>query len=155
MDRLWAQVKPLYDALHCYTRAQLNEKYGDAVQPKTGPIRADLLGNMWAQEWGNIYDVVAPKGAGDIGYDIGELLVAKQYDPVRMVKAGEEFLFVKLGFHRAAARHVLGKIADRQAPRPQEVICHASAWDLDNKDDVRIKTCALKVNSGRFRHDPP
>ena len=61
-DRLWNEVKPLYDELHCYTRAKLNEKYGDAVQPETGPIRADLLGNMWAQEWGNIYDVVAPQG---------------------------------------------------------------------------------------------
>src|SRR3546814_1134786 len=58
-DRLWQQVKPLYDELHCYTRSKLNEKYGDKVQPRTGPIRADLLGNMWAQEWGNIYDVVA------------------------------------------------------------------------------------------------
>src|SRR5690606_2865260 len=58
-DRLWSEVKPLYDQLHCYTRTKLNEKYGDAVQPATGPIRADLLGNMWAQEWGNIYDIVA------------------------------------------------------------------------------------------------
>ena len=65
-DRLWTEVKPLYDQLHCYTRAKLNERYGDAVQAKTGPIRADLLGNMWAQEWGNIYDIVAPPGAGDV-----------------------------------------------------------------------------------------
>ncbi|MEY4269347.1 MAG: hypothetical protein RLZZ58_563, partial [Pseudomonadota bacterium] len=81
MDKLWGEVKPLYDALHCYTRAQLNAKYGDAVQPKTGPIRADLLGNMWGQEWGGIYDIVAPKGAGDIGYDIGALLDAKGTGP--------------------------------------------------------------------------
>jgi peptidyl-dipeptidase A len=70
-DKLWLEVKPLYDELHTYTRNKLNAKYGDAVQSKTGPIRADLLGNMWAQEWGGIYDVVAPAGAGDIGYDIG------------------------------------------------------------------------------------
>ena len=73
-DKLWAQVKPLYDELHCFTRAELNEKYGDSVQAETGPIRADLLGNMWAQEWGNIYDIVAPKGAGDVGYDLTQLL---------------------------------------------------------------------------------
>ncbi|MEC7933006.1 MAG: M2 family metallopeptidase, partial [Pseudomonadota bacterium] len=90
-DKIWAEVKPLYDELHCYTRAKLNEKYGDAVQPATGPIRADLLGNMWAQEWGNIYDIVAPAGAGDLGYDVTELLTAKGYDPVKMVKAGEGF----------------------------------------------------------------
>ena len=77
-DKLWGEVKPLYDQLHCFTRAKLNAKYGSAVQAPTGPIRADLLGNMWAQEWGNIYDIVAPKGAGDIGYADGRefLLVA-------------------------------------------------------------------------------
>jgi peptidyl-dipeptidase A len=78
-DKLWLEVKPLYDELHCYTRTKLNAKYGDAVQAKTGPIRADLLGNMWAQEWGNIYDIVAPEGAGDMGYDITDLLKDKGY----------------------------------------------------------------------------
>ncbi|MFA9201229.1 MAG: M2 family metallopeptidase, partial [Cypionkella sp.] len=68
-ERLWNETKPLYEALHTFTRAKLNAKYGDAVQAKTGPIRADLLGNMWAQEWGNIYDIVAPPGAGEIGFD--------------------------------------------------------------------------------------
>ncbi|MGH6781446.1 MAG: M2 family metallopeptidase, partial [Sphingomonadaceae bacterium] len=96
-DKLWLQVKPLYDQLHCYTRTKLNEKYGDKVQAKTGPIRADLLGNMWAQEWGNIYDVVAPKGTGDLGFDTTELLTAKGYDALKMVKAGEGF-FSSLGF---------------------------------------------------------
>ncbi len=146
MDRLWTQVKPLYDQLHCFTRAKLNAKYGDAVQAKTGPIRADLLGNMWAQEWGNIYDVVAPKGAGDIGYDIGDLLTAKQYDPVKMVRTGEGF-YSSLGFTPLPdsfwARSQIVK------PRDREVICHASAWDLDNKDDLRIKMCT-KVNADDF-----
>ncbi|MHA3793409.1 M2 family metallopeptidase [Sphingomonas sp. YL-JM2C] len=146
MDRLWTQVKPLYDALHCYTRTKLNEKYGDAVQAKTGPIRADLLGNMWAQEWGNIYDIVAPKGAGDLGFDIGDLLVAKQYDPVKMVKAGEGF-YTSLGFDKLPdsfwTRSQITK------PRDREVVCHASAWDIDNVDDLRIKMCT-KVNSDDF-----
>ncbi|HEX8378951.1 MAG TPA: M2 family metallopeptidase, partial [Allosphingosinicella sp.] len=87
-DRLWSEVKPLYDELHCYTRAKLNAKYGDSVQPDSGPIRADLLGNMWAQEWGNIYDVVAPKGAGDVGYDLTELLVRNKYTPEKIVRTG-------------------------------------------------------------------
>ncbi|SUJ20151.1 Angiotensin-converting enzyme [Sphingomonas paucimobilis] len=60
-DKIWGELEPLYKALHTYVRWKLNEKYGDAVQAKSGPIRADLLGNMWAQEWGNIYDVVAPR----------------------------------------------------------------------------------------------
>ena len=145
-DKLWGQVKPLYDELHCYTRAKLNDKYGDQVQPETGPIRADLLGNMWAQEWGNIYDVVAPKGAGDIGFDVTDLLVAKKYDPVKIVRTGEGF-FSSLGFAPLPEsfwqRSMITKPADR------EVVCHASAWNLDNKDDLRIKMCT-KVNGDDF-----
>jgi len=145
-DKLWAQVKPLYDQLHCYTREKLNEKYGDEVQSATGPIRADLLGNMWAQEWGNIYDIVAPAEAGDIGFDTTELLTAKDYDAMKMVKAGEGF-FSSLGFAPLPEtfwqRSLFTKPADR------EVVCHASAWDIDNKDDVRIKMC-IKVNGDDF-----
>jgi peptidyl-dipeptidase A len=145
-DRLWKQVEPLYLSLHTYVRWKLNEKYGDAVQAKTGPIRADLLGNMWAQEWGNIYDVVAPKGAGDIGYDTEALLKAKAYDPIKMVKTGEGF-YSSLGFAPLPdtfwARSMIVKPADR------EVVCHASAWDIDNKQDVRIKMCT-KVNADDF-----
>ncbi|WP_395623497.1 M2 family metallopeptidase [Sphingomonas daechungensis] len=145
-DRLWAETKPLYQALHCYTRSKLNQKYGNAVQPATGPIRADLLGNMWAQEWGNIYDVVAPKGSGDIGYDLEALLKAKKYDPVKMVKAGEGF-YTSLGFAPLPASFWTRSQITR--PQDREVICHASAWDLDNKDDLRIKMCT-KVNADDF-----
>jgi peptidyl-dipeptidase A len=145
-DKLWAEVKPLYDDLHCYTRGKLNEKYGAAVQPATGPIRADLLGNMWAQEWGNIYDIVAPAGAGDIGYDIGDLLTAKGYDPVKMVKAGEGF-YSSLGFAPLPA--TFWERSQIVKPRDREVVCHASAWDMDNRNDVRIKMCT-KVNSDDF-----
>jgi peptidyl-dipeptidase A len=145
-DKLWKQVEPLYVALHTYVRWKLNEKYGDAVQAKTGPIRADLLGNMWAQEWGNIYDVVAPAGAGNVGYDTGDLLKAKGYDPVKMFKTGEGF-YSSLGFKPLPetfwARSQIVKPADR------EVICHASAWDLDSVDDLRIKMCT-KVNADDF-----
>jgi peptidyl-dipeptidase A len=145
-DKLWAQVKPLYDQLHCYTRTKLNAKYGNAVQPATGPIRADLLGNMWAQEWGNIYDIVAPKGAGDIGYSLDDLLVAKKYDAVKMVKTGENF-FSSLGF--APLPQTFWERSMITKPQDREVVCHASAWDLDNKDDLRIKMCT-KVNGDDF-----
>lgn len=146
IDRLWAEVKPLYNELHCFTRAKLNEKYGDAVQPAAGPIRADLLGNMWAQEWGNIYDVVAPKGAGDVGYDTTALLVAKKYDALKMVKTGEGF-FSSLGF--APLPETFWKRSQFVKPADREVICHASAWDLDNVEDLRIKMC-IKVNGDDF-----
>ena len=145
-DKLWAQVKPLYDDLHCYTRTKLNQKYGDGVQPKTGPIRADLLGNMWAQEWGNIYDIVAPKGAGDIGYDVGDLLKKRGDNPLKMVRTGEGF-YSSLGF--APLPETFWKRSLFTKPADREVVCHASAWDVDNKDDLRIKMC-IKVNADDF-----
>lgn len=145
-DKIWAEVEPLYKSLHTYVRWKLNAKYGDAVQSKTGPIRADLLGNMWAQEWGNIYDLVAPPGAGDLGYDTGELLKAKGYDPVRMVKQGEAF-YSSLGF--APLPETFWQRSQIVKPRDREVICHASAWDIDSVDDIRIKMCT-KVNGDDF-----
>ncbi|MBA4043503.1 MAG: peptidyl-dipeptidase [Erythrobacter sp.] len=145
-ERMWQEVKPLYVALHTYVRRKLNEKYGDAVQPRTGPIRADLLGNMWAQEWGNIYPLVAPAGAGDIGYDLTDLIAKKDLDAIEMTKVGEQF-FSSLGFEPLPAtfweRSQFTKPADR------EVVCHASAWNLDNVDDLRIKMC-IKPNADDF-----
>jgi peptidyl-dipeptidase A len=146
MDRLWLQVKPLYDQLHCYVRAKLSEHYGTKVQPASGPIRADLLGNMWAQEWGNIYDVVAPKGSGDVGYDLTALLLAKQYNPIKMVKAGEGF-YTSLGL--PALPETFWTRSQFVKPQDREVVCHASAWDLDNLNDLRIKMC-IKVNADDF-----
>ena len=116
------------------------------MQPKTGPIRADLLGNMWAQEWGNIYPLVAPPGTGDLGYDIGDLLKEKGKGPLDMVKAGENF-YSSLGF--AALPETFWKRSQFLKPADREVVCHASAWDIDNKDDIRIKMC-IKVNADDF-----
>jgi len=145
-EKIWNEVKPLYNQLHCFTRMKLNEKYGDGVQSKTGPIRADLLGNMWAQEWGNIYGVVAPEGAGDIGYDVGELLTAKGYDAIKMVKAGEGF-YSSLGM--APLPQTFWERSQFVKPRDRDVVCHASAWNVDNVDDLRIKMC-IKVNGDDF-----
>ena len=146
LERMWQEVAPLYQALHTYVRTKLNEKYGDDIQPASGPIRADLLGNMWAQEWGNIYPLVAPEGAGGLGYDIGELLEEQGKGPLDMVKIGEGF-YSSLGFEPLPEtfweRSMFTKPADR------EVVCHASAWDVDNKDDIRIKMC-IKVNADDF-----
>jgi len=144
-DRLWAQVAPFYKNLHCYVRAKLNQTYGDAVQPRTGPIRADLLGNMWAQQWGNIYDVVAPP-AESSAYSLDKLLVDKGYDPVRMVKTGENF-YSSLGMAPLPATFWTRSQIVR--PEGREVVCHASAWNLDDRDDIRIKMCT-KVNAEDF-----
>ena len=145
-DRLWAQVEPFYKNLHCYVRARLNDKYGDAVQPRKGPIRADLLGNMWAQEWGNIYDIVAPKAGAGLNYDLTKQLVDHGYDPVKMVKTGEGF-YTSLGF--SPLPDTFWKRSQITRPRDREVVCHASAWDIDNKQDLRIKMCT-RVNADDF-----
>ncbi len=141
LDRLWGQVKPLYDSLHCYVRGELNEQYGDTVAPATGAIPAHLLGNMWAQSWGNVYDQVAPQDA-DPGYDVTELLAKHNYDEVKMVKQAESF-FTSLGFEALP-----DTFWDRSLfvqPKDRDVVCHASAWDLDNEDDIRIKMCIQKT----------
>jgi peptidyl-dipeptidase A len=146
-DKVWDDLKPLYLALHTYVRTKLNEKYGEAVQPAKGPIRADLLGNMWAQEWGNIYPLVAPPGAGDLGYDLTQLIEAKGMNELDMVKAGENF-FSSLGF--AALPETFWERSLFVKPADREVQCHASAWNIDNKDDVRIKMC-IKRNGDDFK----
>lgn len=141
LDRLWGQVKPLYESLHCYVRGELNREYGDAIAPTTGPIPAHLLGNMWAQQWGNVYDLVAPDDA-DPGYDVTELLEEKGYDEHQMVKQAESF-FTSLGF--AALPESFWARSLFVQPKDRDVVCHASAWDLDNLDDIRIKMCIQKT----------
>jgi len=145
-DALWAQVAPFYKNLHCYVRGRLNAQYGDAVQPKTGPIRADLTGNMWAQSWGNIYDIAAPKGVAGPGYDLTQSLVAKGYDATRMMKTGEGF-YTSLGM--APLPQTFWERSMITRPRDREVVCHASAWDVDNDQDIRVKMCT-RVNADDF-----
>lgn len=140
LDRLWAQIKPLYDSLHCYVRGELNQQYGDDVAPKTGPIPAHLLGNMWAQQWGTIYNSVAPKDA-DPGYNVTELLAKNGYDEIKMVKQAEGF-FTSLGFGELPESFWTRSMFVQ--PQDRDVVCHASAWDLDNLDDIRIKMCIQK-----------
>lgn len=141
LDRLWGQVKPLYESLHCYVRGELNKEYGDSVAPTTGPIPAHLLGNMWAQQWGNVYDLVAPDNA-DPGYDVTELLAKNGYDEHKMVKQAEGF-FTSLGFAPLPESFWARSLFVQ--PKDRDVVCHASAWDLDNLDDIRIKMCIQKT----------
>ncbi len=137
LDRLWLQVRPLYVSLHTYVRSQLVKKYGTAVVREHDPIPADLLGNMWAQDWTNIYPLVAPPNA-DPGYDLTEILKAKKIEPVDMVHYGERF-FMSLGFPALPPTFWQRSMFAR--PRDRDVVCHASAWDIDYVDDLRIKMC--------------
>jgi peptidyl-dipeptidase A len=136
VDRLWEQLKPLYVSLHAYVRWKLREKYGDAV-PAKGPIPAHLLGNIWAQDWSNVYELVKPAGA-DPGYDLTKILKAKNTDAKGMVRYGESF-FTSLGFDPLPETFWERSLFVK--PRDREVVCHASAWDVDNVNDLRIKMC--------------
>ena len=138
LDRLWDQVRPLYESLHAYVRAKLGEKYGTALVPAAGMIPAHLLGNMWAQEWGNIYPLVAPAGVAGPGFDVTERLKAKGVSPDSMVHIAEGF-FTSMGLQKLPATFWERSLIVK--PRDREVICHASAWVIDNRNDVRIKMC--------------
>lgn len=145
MERLWQQVKPLYDSLYTYTRHKLSEKYGTLVVPPDGPIPAHLLGNMWAQSWGNVYPLLKP-ATGDRGYDLTEILRARKTEPKQMVRYGESF-FTSLGFEQLP-----NTFWDRSMfikPLDHEAVCHASAWDLDYEKDVRLKMC-IQINEEDF-----
>jgi peptidyl-dipeptidase A len=144
LDRLWEQLRPLYVSLHAYVRHRLHEKYGDAV-PASGPIPAHLLGNLWQQDWSNIYPLVAP--AGDTqGFSLTKNLEARKVDPLEMVRIGERF-FTSLGFEPLPKTFWERSLFVK--PRDREVVCHASAWDVNNVDDLRIKMC-IDVNEEDF-----
>ncbi len=136
-SRLWQQVSPLYSDLHCYVRGKLQKTYGADRVPDGKPIPAQLLGNMWAQQWAEIYPLVEPyPGVSDL--NVTSALVKQKYDPVKITQSAENF-YVSLGFPKLPQtfweRSLLKQPADR------DVQCHASAWNMDGYDDVRIKQC--------------
>ena len=145
LERLWGQVRPLYESLHCHVRAKLGEEYGTAVVPQDEPIPAHLLGNMWSQTWANIYETLGPSRSGP-GYDLTRQLERNGVDALEMVRYGERF-FSSLGFAPLPTtfwdRSLFVQPADR------DVVCHASAWDIDFETDVRIKMC-IGVNDKDF-----
>jgi peptidyl-dipeptidase A len=144
LDRLWDQVRPLYLKLHAYVRMKLREKYGDLV-PANGPIPAHLLGNIWAQDWSNIDPLVAPAHA-DAGYSLTDILKKRNMSAVEMVRTGERF-YTSLGFDPLPKTFWERSLLVR--PRDREVVCHASAWDIDYVSDVRIKMC-IESNAEDF-----
>ena len=145
MERLWNQVKPLYDSLYTYTRRKLSEKYGPSVVPLDKPIPAHLLGNMWAQQWGNIYPLLAPP-TGDRGFDLTQTLKQRNTDPKQMVRYGEGF-FTSLGFE--ALPQTFWERSLFSKPTDRDVVCHASAWDIDFEKDVRLKMC-IQITEEEF-----
>ena len=145
LDRLWDQVRPLYLQLHAYVRMKLREKYGDVV-PQDGPIPAHLLGNIWAQDWTNIYPLVAPADA-DAGYSLTDILKRRKTGAADMVRIGERF-YTSLGF--APLPQTFWERSLFVRPQDREVVCHASAWDIDSKT-----TSASRCASSRPRRTSP
>ena len=145
LERIWDQVQPLYESLHCHVRATLSAEYGSAVVPLEEPIPAHLLGNMWGQSWANLFDIVAP-ARSDPGYSLTGLLEANQINEVEMVRFGERF-FSSLGFNPLPATFWERSLFVQ--PNDRDVVCHASAWNVDYDSDVRIKMC-IGVNGEDF-----
>jgi peptidyl-dipeptidase A len=136
-DRLWEQVKPLYEELHCYVRARLQKTYGKERVPDGKPIPAHLLGNMWAQEWANIYPLVEPYKT-TTSLDVSAEIKRKGWDAKKMVQVSEDF-FVSLGMEKLPERFYERSMLVK--PRDRDVVCHASAWDVTYSGDYRIKMC--------------
>jgi peptidyl-dipeptidase A len=146
-DRLFAQVKPLYQGLHCYARKRLQQRYGKDKVPDGKPIPAQLLGNMWAQQWNRVYDdLLKPYPAASIE-SADRLLQKFKWDAVKMTKSAESF-YTSIGFPALPQKFWERSMLTR--PRDREVVCHASAWDMDNTDDVRIKMCMKPVEEDLF-----
>jgi peptidyl-dipeptidase A len=135
LDRLWGQLRPLYLALHAYVRAKLRQRYGDQV-PADGPIPAHLLGNLWAQDWSNLYEIVGPAGAPTVS--LTDVLRARKVGPTEMTRYAERF-FTSLGFEPLPPTFWERSLFVK--PRDREVVCHASAWNINNVDDLRFKMC--------------
>jgi peptidyl-dipeptidase A len=144
--RLWEQVRPLYELLHAYVRARLSEHYGSALVPPREPIPAHLLGNIWAQLWSNVFPIIAPPNFR-AGFDLTDALRRHRVDAPGMVRIGERF-FVSLGFEPLPT--TFWERSQFTKPRDREVVCHASAWDVDYEEDLRLKMC-IEVTGEDFQ----
>jgi len=145
LERLWGQVRPLYESLHCLVRAELGEAYGTAIVDPEGLIPAHLLGNMWSQTWTNVHELVALDDGGR-GYDLTRELERNRVDELDMVRFGERF-FSSLGFEPLPVTFWERSLFVQ--PDDRDVVCHASAWSLDYENDIRIKMC-IRINDEDF-----
>ena len=137
LERLWSQVEPMYEELQCYVHDRLQDTYGADKVVDGQPIPAHPLGNMWAQQWSNIYDLVEPY-PGVLALDVTANIESMGWSAVEMTEVAEEF-FTSLGLPELPESFWTNSMLTKPADR--DVVCHASAWDMDNGNDVRIKQC--------------
>ena len=141
-DRVWEEVKPLYEALHCHVRSKLNSEYGDDIVPLDGPLPVHVLGNMWGQSWSNIYDLVYEKDETNTSIDVTQIINERNIDEITMVEYAEDF-FLSMGFNELPETFWERSLFVK--PQDRSVVCHASAWNLDSvNNDLRIKMCIQK-----------
>lgn len=174
-DRLWGQVKPLYEQLHCYARTRLDARY-PGQGSVNGLLPAHLMGNMWQQDWGNLWDILAPYSEAQAGsLDVTGALERQQHVILNDLKTAQNPLIsearsVELG--RQAELDMARRMTERAEdyyvslgmpklpasywdktqfikPRDRDVVCHASAWDMNMAGDVRTKMC-IKPNEEDF-----
>lgn len=142
IDRVWGEVKPLYDALHCHVRGELNEHYGDEIVSQDDSLPVHLLGNMWGQSWSNIYDLVYTSSKDTNSVDVTKIIEEKNISEIEMVEYAEDF-FLSMGFEPLPETFWERSLFVK--PQDRSVVCHASAWNLDPaKNDLRIKMCIEK-----------
>ncbi|KAM3960983.1 angiotensin-converting enzyme isoform 1-T1 [Aphomia sociella] len=135
---LWSQIKPLYQQIHAYVRRQLRLKYGEDIVSAKGPIPAHLLGNIWAQTWGNVEKFTRPyPNKPDV--DVTSALIAQNYTALKMFKTAEEF-FKSLNL-TAMPDMFWEKSIIEKPDDGRDLVCHASAWDFYDGEDFRIKQC--------------
>ncbi|XP_057277957.1 angiotensin-converting enzyme [Pezoporus wallicus] len=138
LEHLYNQLEPLYLNLHAFVRRKLYDRYGPKYINLKGPIPAHLLGNMWAQQWNNIYDLMVPY-PDKPNLDVTSTMVQQGWNATHMFRVSEEF-FTSLGLLEMPPefwnKSMLEKPTDGR-----EVVCHASAWDFYNRKDFRIKQC--------------
>jgi peptidyl-dipeptidase A len=147
VDSLWQEVRPLYLQLHAYVRHRLALRYGPKLVSPDGMLPVQLLGNMWGQDWSNITDVVVPPGRAGTGVDLTAILKARHATPVQMLRMGERF-YTSLGFDSLPGTFWERSLFAR--PRDRDVVCHASAWYIDDPTDLRVKMC-IEPTEDAFR----
>ncbi|CAB4030936.1 Angiotensin-converting enzyme, partial [Paramuricea clavata] len=117
VEKMWNDVRPLYLELHAYVRYKLTKVYSGKVF-EDDYIEAHLLGNMWAQNWVNIFDLLEPyknKSSLDV---TSNLKNDQRYNtPLKLTKLAESF-FLSLGLIRLPAsfyeKSLLQKPKDRE-----------------------------------------
>ncbi|KAI4468733.1 angiotensin-converting enzyme [Holotrichia oblita] len=133
----WRALEPLYKELFTYVRRRLYIRYGPDVVRPDGPIPAHILGNIWAQEWSKISDIVIPY-PGEKQLDVTDEMLRQGFTPLRMFQMAEEF-YTSLGLKPLSPEFWRNSLFEK--PNNRKVQCTASAWDFCNKIDYRLKQC--------------